>query len=247
MASSSGSSRRFLRPWPRLGALALAALGATAAARAALPDYVREALGHFSAELPAHWAYTTTTVRDRVSTAERYDPSKPPAGQWSLLLYNGRPPEAKELKKYQKLRSANPTPASPANFTRGDIDPGSLRLLHEDHERAVFAGGFREASAGADKMLLHLQLRLTVNKRVPHVEQYMLTLREPYSPILGVKMNELRVVMTFTPPAPGRPSLPAACTSHFRGRIFLIGTQEDLQVNYSDFTPAGHAPGSGGG
>ncbi|MBI2496637.1 MAG: hypothetical protein HYV75_01470 [Opitutae bacterium] len=217
-------------------------LGAATAARAALPDYVREALGRFSAELPPHWAFTTTTVRAKVSTAERYDPAKPPGEQWTLLRYNGRTPEAKELAKYQKLRAANPSPASSASFNRGDIDPGSLRLRHEDGERAEFEGGFREASAGADKMLRYLQLRLTVNKRVPHVERYTLRLREPYTPILGVKMNELRVVMTFTPPAPDRPSLPAACTSHFRGRIFFIGTQEDLRVTYSDFAPSGQRP-----
>ncbi|MDI1320432.1 MAG: hypothetical protein PSW75_09620, partial [bacterium] len=188
---------------------------------------------------PAHWAYTTTTVRKEVSTAERYDPAKPPGAQWTLLLYNGQPPAARELEKYQQLRAANPVPATTANFARGDIEPGSLQLVREDAERAEFLGGFREESAGADKMLRHLQLRLTVNKRRPHVEKFTLSLREPYTPILGVKMNELVVEMNFTPPTPDRPSLPAASSSHFTGRIFFIGTQEDLRVTYSDFAPAG--------
>lgn len=217
--------------------LALAVLAT--AVQAAPPEYLREALGKFSAELPAHWAYTTTTVRQEVATSERYDPAQPLGAQWTLLSYNGGPPAAKELEKYRKLRAANPAPASTANFTRGDIEPGSLQLLHEDAERAEFAASFREESAGADKMLRHLQLRLTVNKRLPHVEKFALTLREPYSPILGVKMNELRFEMTFTPPAPGRPSLPAASSSHFTGRIFFIGTAEDLSVTYSDFAPTG--------
>lgn len=217
----------------------LAGLAAASAARAALPDYLRAALGKFSAELPAHWAYTTTTVRKEVSTAERYDPAKPPGAQWTLLLYNGQPPAARELEKYQQLRAANPVPATTANFARGDIEPGSLQLVREDAERAEFLGGFREESAGADKMLRHLQLRLTVNKRRPHVEKFTLSLREPYTPILGVKMNELVVEMNFTPPTPDRPSLPAASSSHFTGRIFFIGTQEDLRVTYSDFAPAG--------
>lgn len=242
MASSTGSSRSARRPWPSCAALALAGLAglaATAAAGAAPPDYLREALGKFSAELPAHWAYTTTTVRKEVSTAERYDPAKPPGAQWTLLLYNGQAPAAPELAKYGKLRAANPQPANSASFSRADIEPGSLQLVSEDPERAVFLAAFREESAGADKMLRHLQLRLTVNKQQPHVEKFLLALREPYSPILGVKMSELQVEMTFTPPAPGRPSLPASSTSHFRGRIFFIGTEEDLRVSYSDFTPAG--------
>lgn len=239
MASSTGSFRRSRRPWSRLGALGLAALGAVAAARAALPDYVREALGAFSAEPPARWAYTTTTVRKEASTAERYDPAQPPAARWTLLTFNGQPPTGKELEKYRKLRTANPLPSSPANFQRGDIDPGSLRLLREDAERAEYEGGFRELSAAADKMLGHLILRLTINKRTPHVEKFALTLREPYTPILGVKMNALQVEMTFAPPAPDRPGLPVAYVSHFTGRIFFIGTQEDLRVTYSDFSPAG--------
>ncbi len=239
MANPTGSSRWCRRPRLTRALLLLAGLGLATAGRAALPGYVREALGKFSAELPADRAYTTTTVRKEASTAERYDPAQPPGERWTLLLYNGQPPAAPELEKYRRLRAANPQPVSPGNFSRGDIDPGSLQLVTEDAERAEFQGGFREVSAGADKMLLHLQLRLTVNKRQPHVEKYTLSLREPYSPILGVKMNELHVEMSFTPPAPDRPSLPAAVTSHFAGRIFLIGTSEDLRVDYSDFTPAG--------
>jgi hypothetical protein len=240
MASSTGSSPGFLRPRPEWRALSLlAALAAAITAPGATPGYLREALAQFSAELPAHWAYTTTTVRAEASTAERYDPSRPPGAQWTLLRYNGRPPAEKELAKYQKLRAANPAPAGTASFTRADIEPGSLQLVREDAERAEFTAGFREESAGADKMLRHLQLRLTVSKRPPHVEKFILTLREPYTPILGVKMNELRVEMSFTPPAPGRPSLPAASSSHFAGRIFFIGTAEDLTVTYSDFAPAG--------
>ena len=239
MANSTGSSRRSRHPWVRCGALALAGLVATTAGEAALPDYLREALGKFSAELPAHWAYTTTTVRKEVSTSERYDPAKPPGAQWTLLRYNGQPPTAGEREKYEKLRVANPQPATSASFARGDIEPGSLQLVHEDAERAEFLSTFREESAGADKMLRHLQLRLTVSKRLPHVEKFALSLREPYSPILGVKMNELLVEMSFTPPAPDRPSLPATSTSHFTGRIFFIGTEEDLRVSYSDFAPAG--------
>lgn len=240
MASSTGSSRRSLRrSWPRLGVLALLALGATTATRAELPAHVREALVHFSAELPARWAYTTTTIRKDASTSERYDPSQPTGAQWTLLSFNGRPPSEKELEKYRKLRTANPQPSSPANFQRGDIDPGSLQWVREDAGHVEYEGGFREVSAAADKMLGHLKLRLTVNKLTPHVEKFTLSLREPYSPILGVKMNRLQVEMTFAPPAPGRPSLPVSYTSHFTGRIFFIGTQEDLQVAYSDFSPAG--------
>ena len=242
MAILTGPSSRLLRHWFRLGVLVL---GAAGAGHAALPDYVRAALSRFNPELPAGWAYTTTTVRGDVSTTERYDPAKAPEEQWTLLRFNGRPPLPADLEKYRKLRAANPSPASQATFTRADIEPGSLQLLHEDAERAEFAGAFREAAAGADKMLRHLRLRLTVNKRQPHVEKFALDLLAPYTPILGVKMNELAVTMSFTPPTPDRPSLPAASTSHFAGRIFFIGTEEDLRVTYADFAPARPQPPRG--
>jgi hypothetical protein len=74
-----------------------------------------------------------------------------------------------------------------------------------------------------------------VNKRLPHVEKFVLELKEPYNPVLGVKMRELRVQATFTPPTEGRPSLPATSHSHFVGRIFFIGTEENLVLTYADF------------
>ena len=84
-------------------------------------------------------------------------------------------------------------------------------------------------------MLGHLALRLTVTKRQPHVEKFALELTAPYSPVLGVKMRELLVQMSFGKPAAGRPSLPATNTSHFVGRIFLISVEENLTVTYTDF------------
>jgi hypothetical protein len=121
-------------------------------------------------------------------------------------------------------------------FTKADIEPGSVELIREDEERAEFKCAFRSESAGADKMLAHLQLRLAVHKNAPFIENYQLELLAPYNPILGVKMNGLAVKMTFTAPAADRPSLPAVSTSHFQGRIFFIGTEEKLRVEYSDYT-----------
>ncbi len=239
MASSIGSFRSSLRRRLSGGLLALVAAATAVTGTAAMPSYLREALDSFNAELPAGWAYTRTTVRDQVSTTERYDPAQPAAGRWVLLRFNGQIPTADELEKYRRLRTANPEPAASVNFSRGDIEPGSLQLVGEDTERAEFQGSFREVAAAADKMLGHLQLRLTVNKRRPHVEKFSLRLREPYSPILGVKMNTLEVEMTFTPPAADRPSRPAASNSQFSGRIFFFSTREDLRVTYTDFVPSG--------
>ncbi len=202
---------------------------------AAMPDYLRQALGKFSAEVPPGWAYSLTTERDGRQITERYDPSKPPAEQWILLLNAGRPPTQDELDKYAKYKASQAPGAVQATFQKGDIEPGSVELVHEDAERAEFTCSFREVSANADKMLGHLSLRLTVGKRQPHVEKFTLELRKPYSPVLGVQMRELVVTMDFAPPGDDRPSLPDRSSSHFVGRIFFVPVEENLRFSYSDF------------
>ena len=245
MASSTGS---FPRLRPRLpegrggfrrhvrASLVLAAVFSATTGLAAQPDYWREALNKFTAEVPPGWAYTQTTVRDDESTTERFDPARPPAEQWTLQRHNGRPPTADELAKYVKFKAASAPPLAQAPFQKSDIDPGSVELVREDADRAEFACGFRAESTGSDKMLGHLRLILTVRKQPAFVEKFSLELRAPYSPVLGVKMNELAVQMSFTPPGPDRPSLPAESSSRFAGRIFFVPTAENLRVDFSDFT-----------
>jgi hypothetical protein len=203
---------------------------------AATPAYLHQALVGFNPVNPPGWAYTLTTRREDRTISERHDPSKPPGGQWALLTMDGRPPTAEETEKYGRARSAGPG-GSQSNFTKADIEPGSLQLIRETQDHAEFSAEFREAATGADKMLGHLLLRLKVDKRVPYVSAYILELKEPYSPILGVKMQELRVEALFRPPNGDQPSLLSQMTSHFAGRIFFFSTGEDLRLTYQDYTP----------
>lgn len=238
MASSIGSSLRPPRRNFNFRTLGWCAVLFIHTVASATPDYVRAAIAKFSAEIPARWAFTLTTQRDEVVSTERYDPSLPPAERWTLLRHNGHVPTPSELEKYAKLKAANPAPVSQSSFKKDDIEPGSLKIVTEDEERATLVGGFRELSSETDKMLSHLQLRVTINKRNPHIERYTLELREPYSPILGVKMHRLLAQMTFSVPTSERPSLPISFTSDFSGRILFFNTHEKLSVSYDHFTPA---------
>lgn len=236
MASSTGSSpafrrRRFEGAWLVLGVLFAAVTSA-----AAMPDYVREALAKFSPEAPAGWAYTLTTTRNNEArTKARFDPARPPAERWTLLELNGRAPTDQEGAQFRRSLAGGGSAAPQGTFQRGDIDPATVELVREDAERGEFVCAFRAEATGADKMLGHLRLRLTVNRHQPHVEQFALELKEPYGPVIGVKMRELLVRMRFSPPAGDRPSLPATHSSHFLGRIFFIGMEENLESNYSDY------------
>lgn len=200
-----------------------------------MPGYLRTALANFTPGVPPGWACTITTTRNDDTLVERFDAAQAPGAQWTLLQCHGRAPTDKEREKYGQSRPPGSSVGPQANFQKGDIEPGSLVLVSEDDERAEFKGAFRQESTGADKMLGHLVLHLTVGKRQPHIAKYTLTLESPYSPVLGVKMHELQVETSFSTPAPDHPSLPITHASRFKGSILFIPTEEDLRVTFSDF------------
>jgi hypothetical protein len=241
MASSSGSFRASPRPSFDLGwGLAWLALWLAPglAAAAPVPEYVRTALRHFAPGAPAAgWAYTLTTLRNDARMVERYDPARPPAARWQLLELEGKTPTPDQLENYARSRPRGDSGGAQANFSREDIEPGSLQLIRETDTEAEWSADFREASTGPDKMLAHLTLRLTVDKRTPHVSAYTMELKEPYSPVLGVKMLQLVAVVRYHPPGPARPALPEVQTSRFKGRILFIPTEENLEVRFSDYAP----------
>lgn len=221
----------------RLLGLGVGALVVAAAAHAEKPSYRLEALATFSAEVPSGWAYTLKTERNEHQLVERFDPAKPLTEQWTLLLTDGRSPTPKDLTQYAKFKAVQPTGAAQATFQKGDLEPGSMALLSEDARRAEYRCSFREQSANADKMLGHVTLRLQISKQPAYVEKYTLELPQPYSPVLGVKMNELVVEVSFSPPADDRPSLPLRSISHFRGRMLLFPVEENLRLTYSEYVP----------
>lgn len=223
-----------LMNFARLRFLAAIIAVAPLAALAAIPDYFREAVSRYHPEAPKGWAYTLTTTRSNETARERFDPSKPKDGEWTLLALNGREPTAQERESYIRYKKSNAPATARATFERGDLALESAELVREDAERAVFRVRFRD-DAG-QPLLAHVMLELTVRKSPAAIEQSVLRLFEPFSPALGVRMNELEVTTIHHPPAEGLPSLPQEVTSRFRGRMFfLVGIEEDLRVVYSDF------------
>ena len=213
----------------------LAGLALTLGQAAQQPDYLRTALAAFNPAVPPGWAYTQITTQNKITITERYDPAKPAAEQWTLIQHNGQPPTAKELSQYLAFKAAQASSLTQTVFSPSDIEPASLELLRENAARAIYTGRFRVAATAADKMLGHLQLQLTVNKQHSQIERVTLELLAPYSPVLGVKMNELTVTMDFALATAERPSLPTARTSHFSGRIMFFGNEENVHVIYDAF------------
>ena len=238
MGNLSGSSRapRPVRPDARRRGTLLAIVCFTVVnALAQTPDYLRTALAHFNPNPPAGWAYAIETNRNDQTMVESFDPSRPPGAQWKLRQFQGRTPTVEELEKYTQSRPAAGSGGMQANFQKEDIEPGSLKLIEENEARATFSASFREQASGPDKMLGHLRMTLTVSKQPAYVERYVLELTEPYWPVLGVKMNQLRIESAFSAPAGDRPSLPLNLESHFAGRILLFANEEKLRLIYSEF------------
>ena len=85
-------------------------------------------------------------------------------------------------------------------------------------------------------MLHHLDILLTVAKPTAAIDQYVLQLIEPFSPVLTVKMLELHVETVLCAPSDQAPPLPQRTLSRFRGRILLFKSiEEDVQTTYADF------------
>lgn len=166
---------------------------------------------------------------------EEFDPRRGYGKEWQLQKCFGRSPTSDELSKYAQSRPTAASGGPQANFDRADIETGTLRLILEDDIKAVFEAEFRTAASGPDKMLGHLKLQLSIRKSPAFVESTRLTLKEPYWPVLGVKMSELQVDSTYAPPHDGNPSLPTSVRSHFSGHILLFPKQETLQIEYTNF------------
>lgn len=212
--------------------LALAAAALTA--RAEIPQYLRDAIAKFQPDAPAGWAYTLTTTRDGKSSSERFDPSRPKGGEWSLLLTEGRAPTAEEIERYLRYKASNTPVTNRAAFERGDLDIETAHLLRETPEKAEFRLRFRDGAS--QPLLAHVLLDLTVRKSPAAVERSVLRLYEAFSPALGVRMTELSVTATHDAPTGNRPSLPREVESRFRGRMFFfVPLEEDLRIVYSDY------------
>lgn len=218
----------------RLACLALVFAFSLSARASDAPAYVREALSHFTSDSPKGWAYTLTTTKDGQTSVERYDPAQPVGAQWTLLQRDGRAPTPEESRRYTQYKTSTTQGSTrSATFEKGDIDFSTMKLVREDAERAEFESRFRE---GDDKMLAHFIVKLTVAKHPAAIERFVLSLDAPFSPVIGVKMKELLVDMTFSPATAERPSLPLSSISRFRGRLLLVKSiNEDLSITYSDY------------
>ena len=212
----------------------LSLLLTAAVAHAELPSQVSEALAGFTTDAPAGWAYTLTTRRGGEISVERYDPSAADGRRWTLLQHNGKSATPEEIDRYSRYRVTTNAMSPRATFRRGDINTSSLTLIGRTAEEEQYTCTFR--SDVDDPLLNRLELRLWIAVQPTRITRYSLHLLTPYSPILGMKVENLEVTVTLSPPGSDRSPLPLTSHSIFHGRFLLLkSVDEEVEVSYSAF------------
>ncbi len=217
----------------------LAGLAAAAAAASEPPPHVAAALAQLGSESPRGWAYTLTLTRADGSSRERFDPSRPAGTQWTLLERDGRPATAEERTRHLRYRATSAPGVAPPTFQRGDLDLSTLARIDAAAGAEVWRARFRP-DAGSP-VLAHCAVDLVVPLDPPaRVARTVLRAVAPFSPALGVRLDELEFTVDYLPPGEGRPALPAASRSRVRGRVFFVlRIDEDVAATYADYAPTG--------
>jgi hypothetical protein len=218
----------------------LAALGlGTAGARAdPLPANLAGALQSFRADGPKGWMYTQTTASGAESMEESFDPARPESDRWVLLARDGRAPTPEELKVYREGKSRRAGGAT-APRVQDQIDPASATKVRAEGDLVWWRFGMQPGGTD-DSSAAHLDVTFCFHVPTLTVTSVEIASREPYSPVIGIKIAESRTVMTYSLPENGRPSLLQQVTLRVRGRAFWVKSlDQNMTITYAGHRPAG--------
>jgi hypothetical protein len=202
------------------------------------PPELAAALKDFRTEGPRGWAFTQTSVAGERSLAEHFDPIKPDFKRWTLLTKNGAPPTADELKDYSEKQTRR-TGGLNAPNVKDQLAPDSCETLSETAEVGVYR--FRlKPGADDDKSAAFMATTFTLHRPTATITRVELASLEPFSPMMTVKIQEARTVMTYSVPTAERPTLLQNVTLRIRGRaMWFKSLDQDMLITYSDHTYAG--------
>jgi hypothetical protein len=205
---------------------------------AGVPSDLADALKNFRTDAPRGWSFTQSTAAQGQSRIERFDAARPEFDRWTLLQQDGRTPTAEEQNDYkQKLarRSSNHT----APLITDQLDLSASETVTETPERATYRCRLKPGESG-DKTAAFLRVTLVVHKPTHCIESLEISNTSEFSPTFGVKIAEMKTVMTYSLPSGSAPSLPLKVATLLRGRAFLVKSLDaEMTVNYADYAPVG--------
>lgn len=209
---------------------------AAGSAGAALPPAVLSAIAKFRPEGAAGWAYTQTSSDGNKTVVERFDPAQPEFKRWTLLTDDGQPPTEQEQYDYRARKYA-PAGVKHLPPLAEQIEPATAERVEETPTHWVWR--FRvKPRADGDPSAAHMRITLRIDKATDTIDTYEIATFEPFSPVLSVKIDQMRTVMTYSLPAGDRPSLLRAVTTIVSGRrMFLMSFDQHMTATYEDYAP----------
>jgi hypothetical protein len=218
--------------WPLFFLLAIAGT-----ACAAVPAALEAALQTFRSDAPRGWSFTQTTVAEGKSTVERCDAARPEFDRWSLVQKDGRKPTADELKDYGEARSRRSRSGTAPKLT-DQLDLTSLETISDTAERTHYRCRLRPGES-RDNTAPFLRATVVLHKASHTIESIELASISAFSPTFGVKIAELKTVMTYSLPTHDTPSLPQLVATRVRGRAFAFKSLDaEMTVTFSDYQKA---------
>lgn len=203
-----------------------------------MPAELADALKGFHAEGPKGWGFTQTTVAGDRSRIERFEPLGKHSLQWTLVKQDGRAPTADEIQKYNEIKTRRSTNDTPPNV-KDQIAPDTCEVLSETPERGVYRFQLKPGDSD-DHSAAFMRATFTLHRPTATVEKIELASTGPFSPVMMVKVQEARTVMTYSLPSGETPAFLKEVTVSIRGRaMWFRSLDQDMTVRYSDYVYAG--------
>lgn len=208
------------------------------------PELVQQAFDNMAEQPGVAWSYTQTTTDEddiRVERCERQDG----ACEWSLLSINGNPPSEMQLARYRKEKKKEAKRERNEGENRFDTlaAPGSIALIEEDEQQAVYSFKPLAESEKDDEINEQLEGRLVIRKDGPWVSSFELKNLGRIAPAPLVRIDRMHIKMRFAPVAENGPYLPLEMHSSVAGKLAgLKKISEDKKIAFSDYTRAAQSP-----
>lgn len=230
-------------PLRRVAATVLFACLTCLPLRAEPPAILLEALRKSGAEA-GRWAYTETSIekdekgRSEGETVVRFDPSKPPAEQFTPLKINGKPPTAKQLKEYRKrgvdLFDGKDVPSNaPLEIDGSMLDLDRAKVLSDTAGVLSYEIPLKAVESGlaVDKF----QVTVRIQRELRALERLSLTIVKPVRMMLVAKVSGGTMHFDYTTQDAGHAPVLTTTSGTFNGTIFFVKGGITMEEKRTDF------------
>lgn len=195
------------------------------------------ALKTFRTDGPKGWSFIQSTTGDGHSRVERFDAAQPEFARWTLLQVDGRAPTADESADYHEKLSRRSRAGTAPRLT-DQVDLATLAIATDTPDRTTYRARLKEGEDGDDTARF-LIATVVLHKPTQTIESFEIASTGPFSPVLGVKIAEMKTSLRYSLPDSDRPSLLLESTTRLRGRAFLVKSLDaDLTVTFTDYERA---------